>query len=84
MPKIRADCYENTEQPRFDVKEHQEMELVKGLIHDEEACNEFLTNVLIYITGVVKLDKMNQSDDTSGNNEKVVTSSDEAYEFLLL
>ena len=82
MPKIRENCYGNTDEPRFSNKELQGMDLVKKIIHDEKAYNEFLTNILIYITGVVKLDKMNRCDDASSMYEGVVTCSNEAYRFV--
>ena len=84
MPKIGENYYDNTEEQIFSNKERQDMDLVKTLIHDEKAYNEFLTNILIYITGVVKLDKMNRSDDARSMYEGVVTCSDEAYGLLML
>ena len=47
--------------------------------------NYLRTNILIYITGVVKLDRMNRTDDAKRDRyESVVTVSDEAYGLLLL
>ena len=85
MPKIREGYYNNIEEPEFDARDRQDLELVKGILKDELAYSEFLTNVLTHITGVVKLDRMNQSDDAISNKyESVVSCSDEAYGLLLL
>ena len=57
------------------------MDLVQGLLKDKEAYKEFLTNVLIHVTGSAKLDKLYLAE---AEYSKVVTASDEAYGMLLL
>ena len=85
MPKIKEGYYANIEDPVFEAKDRQDTNLVKGILTSKKAYSEFLTNILIYITGVVKLDRMNQSDDAVNNKyETVVSCSDEAYGLLLL
>ena len=85
MPKIKEGYYANIEESLFEAKDRQDKNLVKGILTDEKAYSEFLTNILIYITGVVKLDRMYRSDDAVSNKyESVVSCSDEAYGMLLL
>ena len=67
LPKIRDEYYVDVEEPKFDGKERQNRDLAKDLLHDEKAYAEFLSNILVHVTGVVKLDKMNQPD---GANKK--------------
>ena len=85
LPKIKEGYYANKEEPEFAAKDRQDRDVVIKLLEDENAYNEFLTNILIYITGVVKLDRMNRTDDAKRDRyESVVTVSDEAYGLLLL
>ncbi len=85
LPKIKAGYYANEDEPEFGAKDRQDRDVVIGLLKDEKAYNEFLTNILIYITGVVKLDQMNQTDDAKKSHYgSVVTVSDEAYGLLIL
>ena len=85
LPKIRTGYYANIEEPEFEAKDRQDRDVVIGILKDEKAYNEFLTNILIYITGVVKLDRMNRTDDAvKSHYGTVVTVSDEAYGLLIL
>lgn len=54
LPKVRDVYYANLEEPEFDAKERQNRDLVKDLLHNEKAYAEFLSNILINVTGVVK------------------------------
>ena len=86
LPKVRDEYYANLDEPQFDAKERQNRDLVKNLLHDEKAYAEFLSNILIHVTGVVKLDRMNRPDGANNQNtySNVVTVSDEAYAMTLL
>ena len=80
MPAKKGDYY-NEETPKYNVKERQNISIVKDIMKDKEAYKEFLTNVMIHVTGSVKLDKLYLADSTY---ETIVTASDEAYGFLLV
>ena len=81
IPRTAKEDYYTGCSKRYKIEEHQDMDLVGGLLRNKEAYKEFLTNVLIHVTGSAKLDKLYLSEAEYGT---IVTASDEAYGMLLL
>jgi len=80
MPKVKEGYYEGCSK-KYGLHERQNLTIVEKILKDKDAYREFLTNVIVHITGSAKLDKLYLA---SSNYETVVTSSDEAYGLILL
>jgi len=81
MPAVvKEDYYENANR-KYPLKERQDLNIVANILTDKDAYGEFLTNVLVHITGNTKLDKLYLAEAKYDN---IVSVSDEAYGLLLI
>ena len=81
MPNILKRDYYEAETRAYELRERQDLQIVAGILNDKDAYSEFLTNVLVHITGSAKLDKLYLAEAKYGD---IVSVSDEAYGLLLL